>query len=92
LHPNLSATLMNRRDNRLKFFEKLALHGMSRNEFHEGTTLEQATALIKFVVAGFIDEAYAVPADGPLLIEELERVIALTFSDPANKTPEDNLK
>jgi len=37
-------------------------------------------------VAGFIDEAYAVPADGPLLIEELERVIALTFSDPTNKT------
>lgn len=86
MHPNLSVTLMNRRDNRSKFFEALAQHGMSRNEFREGTTLEQATALIKFVVAGFIDEAYAVPADGPLLIEQLERVISLTFSDPTTKT------
>lgn len=86
MHPNLSVTLMNRRDNRRKYFEALAQHGMSRGEFREGTTLEQATALVKFVVAGFIDEAYAVPADGPLLIEELERVIALTFSDPTKKT------
>lgn len=82
MHPNLSETLMNRRDNRRQFFEALAQHGISRNEFREGTTLEQATALIKFVVAGFIDEAYAVPADGPVLIDELERVIALTFAEP----------
>lgn len=80
VHPILSATLMNRRENRRQFFEALARHGMSRGEFREGTTLEQATALIKFVVAGFIDEAYAVPGDGPVLIEELERVIDLTFA------------
>jgi AcrR family transcriptional regulator len=85
VHPNLSVTLMNRRDNRRKFFYALAHHGMSRNEFREGTTLDQATALIKFVMAGFIDEAYAIPADGPVLLEDLERVIELTFADPTPK-------
>lgn len=81
MHPNLSVTLMNRRDNRRQFFEALAQHGMAGGEFRDGTTLEQATALIKFVVAGFIDEAYAIPADGPVLIAELERVISLTFAE-----------
>lgn len=81
VHPMLSTTLMNRRDNRRRFFEALAEHGMATGEFRTGTTLEQATALIKFIVAGFIDEAYAVPADGPMLIEELKRVISLTFAE-----------
>ena len=82
VHPILSTTLMNRRENRRKFFEALAERGMAQGEFREGTTLEQATALIKFVVAGFIDEAYSMPSDGPILIEELKRVIDLTFAAP----------
>jgi AcrR family transcriptional regulator len=92
MHPNLGVTLMNRRDNRRRYFEAMAQHGISRGEFRAGTTLEQATALVKFVVAGFIDEAYAVPADGPLLIEELERVIELTFAGPTSRQTRDNIR
>ena len=80
VHPILVTTLLNRRDNRRKFFEALAERGIAQGEFRAGTTLEQATALIKFVVAGFIDEAYSMPSDGPILIEELTRVIDITFA------------
>jgi len=85
MHPNLSDTLINRQANRNSFYEALVHRGFACGDFRDGTTIEQATALIKFVVSGFVEEAFATPSQGPMLIEELGQVMSLVFADTERK-------
>lgn len=81
IHPVISTTIMNRRENRLAFFTSLADLGASRGEFIEGITRDFALSHLRLTITGFLEEAFTLPDEATSLIRNLDESLLLLLKN-----------
>ncbi|MFM7093387.1 MAG: hypothetical protein ACKOA5_13090 [Actinomycetota bacterium] len=81
IHPVISGTLLNRRQNRFAFFESLTALGEQRNEFIDGISRRHAMAVLRLAITGFLEEAFVLPDEAPFLIDDLDDSLTMLLKN-----------